>query len=387
MIVGVEGNVHVGKTYFIKNQLKHNEIDIKPEIEFKSELSKYDRQLFYIEQESLQRKKMLNDKNIILDRTIVSTYIYTLYSKEFTPLEIEKIVSLIRRYNDEKKFLIPKSIFYIIYPYDLICENHKILFRKKHTQNLLVDYNYYIKYNLFFQQILTKSRYIINSMKDFRQIILLENVDKMFNEILNSEIEIMPKVLLDGAPAIGKSTIGKKQSKYKYIGELKYKKYDLTDYSNQIDSIVERILLLSGNNIMADTSFLMGITHLFYNESATKKQKKEMIEKIIKKVPLNIYITKIIYLRLPMDLLYKRKQLDKSKERKHFEQNISYLEKEINFYDKINKKLHNKSNIHIIDANNNQKELIDTILNIEDKPLLLIDLFYCMTRLIEENEI
>ena len=96
MIVGVEGNVHVGKTYFIKNQLKHNEIDIKPEIEFKSELSKYDRQLFYIEQESLQRKKMLNDKNIILDRTIVSTYIYTLYSKEFTPLEIEKIVSLIR---------------------------------------------------------------------------------------------------------------------------------------------------------------------------------------------------------------------------------------------------------------------------------------------------
>ena len=88
-----------------------------------------------------------------------------------------------------------------------------------------------------------------------------------------------------------------------------------------------------------------------------------------------------------MDLLYKRKQLDKSKERKHFEQNISYLEKEINFYEKINKKLHNKSNIHIIDANNNQKELIDTILNIEDKPLLLIDLFYCMTRLIEENEI
>ena len=55
-----------------------------------------------------------------------------------------------------------------------------------------------------------------------------------------------------------------------------------------------RINILNEENILLDTSFLMGITHLFYNTVVTKELKLKMIDEIMSKIALNNYITKII---------------------------------------------------------------------------------------------
>ena len=46
MVIGIEGNVHVGKTTFIKNN--YNKYNIINETEFEPDLENYERQLFYI---------------------------------------------------------------------------------------------------------------------------------------------------------------------------------------------------------------------------------------------------------------------------------------------------------------------------------------------------
>ena len=83
MVIGVEGNVHVGKTTYINNNYK--DYHILKEISFNKFLDPYNRQLYYIKEES-KRKNIQNDK-CILDRTIISIIIYTMYSKELSPSE------------------------------------------------------------------------------------------------------------------------------------------------------------------------------------------------------------------------------------------------------------------------------------------------------------
>ena len=68
----------------------------------------------------------------------------------------------------------------------------------------------------------------------------------------------------------------------------------------------------------------MGITHLFYNEPTSKELKLEMIDKIMINIPLNNYITRIYYLILNKKELIQRKNMDSSKERKHFFDNLNY---------------------------------------------------------------
>ena len=46
MVIGVEGNVHVGKTTYINNNFE--DYDILKEIEFNGFLNPYNRQLHYI---------------------------------------------------------------------------------------------------------------------------------------------------------------------------------------------------------------------------------------------------------------------------------------------------------------------------------------------------
>ena len=50
----------------------------------------------------------------------------------------------------KKEVIIPDYINFIIYPYKLICKNHNKLCKEKGTQNTLVDYDYYLKYNSYF---------------------------------------------------------------------------------------------------------------------------------------------------------------------------------------------------------------------------------------------
>lgn len=377
MVIGVEGNVHVGKTTFINAEFSN--YNIIKEIEFKPQLSDYERQRYYIEKEIRRKKSLLGDS--IIDRTILSTIIYTLYNNVLPINEKKKIISFIKKKIDLKEIIIPENLLLILYPYKLINNNHKKLMKIKGTQNLLVDYRYYLQYSLFFSNRFgSLNKIFIND--GYRQI--LSYTKEIFNNA-TIDISINSKVLLDGCPAIGKTTIGKKQNKYRYIEEFKYKKYTLNDYQNQIDSIVERIKILNNGNILLDTSFLMGITHLFYNELSSREFKLKMIDELIKKVPLNYYVTKIIYLLLEKEEIINRKDKDHKKKRNHFYDNINYLDFEINFYKVLDKRLGFMSNITFIEASDTIENLAKMIETIEDKPLLLIDLFYEIREAIREG--
>lgn len=381
MVIGVEGNVHVGKTTFINNNFKDYKI-IK-ETTFAKDLNDFDRQLYYINEEII-KKNEATSKNIIMDRTLLSTSIYCFNSKKFNASEQKKLKDLINHYIENDKILIPDFIYYINYPFDLIYINHRKLSDKKGTQSNLIDYDYYLRYSLFFSNNMEYFMTIKNTM-DFRQILQFDG-KKLFDNIAHKK-SIKPKVLLDGAPAIGKTTIGMAQNKYRYIEEFKYQAYTVEDYRNQLNSIIERINLLKEDNIIADTSFLMGITHLFYNNKTTKEFKLKIIRELINKVPLCIYITKIIYLSLDKSQLIKRKNNDLDKPRNHFYDNLDYLDQETNFYNIINKRLDFKSNIHILDASKSYEKLVKEIEAIQEKPLLLVDLFYCIYELIERGNL
>lgn len=373
MVIGVEGNVHVGKTTYINNNFK--DYDILKEIEFNGFLNPYNRQLHYINKEC-ERKKNQSDR-CVLDRTIISIIIYTIYSQELSINEKTKLLNCIKIMLKKGNFIIPDYVYHISYPYKLICNNHQRLSLYKGTQSSLINYEYYLFYNMFFANKNIFYKGMVN-YDNYRQINIYDNL--IYNNLF-AENKVKSKVLLDGSPAIGKSTIGKAQDKYQYVEEFKYKKYDLTDYSNQIESIINRINLLKYDNIICDTSFLMGITHLFYNSSVDKCLKLEMLKEIVSNVNLNQYCSKIIYLVLDKKKLIERKNGDMDKQRKHFYDNLQYLESEINFYRVLKRSLGALSNIDIIDANKSVEDLIKIICNIEDKPLLLSDLFYE----IEEN--
>ena len=379
MVIGVEGNVHVGKTTFINDNF--GKFNIIKETKFKQNLNDYDRQLYYIKNE-IEKKKHL-ENNTILDRTIISIILYTIYTDTLSPTEKNKIIDIIKEKIDKSEMIIPTYIYLIIYPYKLISLNHLKLNKQKGTQNSLVDYNYYLEYSLFFSNCYNNFNNILNTKK-YRQI-LSYNSD-IFKSALRPKV-FNSKILLDGCPATGKSTVGSSQKKYNYIEEFKYKKYTLDDYSNQMNSIIERINILNKENILLDTSFLMGITHLFYNQPSSKELKLEMIDKIMMNIPLNNYITKVYYLILNKDLLIQRKNMDSSKERKHFFDNLNYLKMEINFYKVLNKRLGSMSNISFIDASNSVSDIVSVIENTSDKPLMLIDLFYEIKEAIKEGEL
>ena len=307
MVIGVEGNVHVGKTTYIE----HNFIGYYciNEIKFVENLKDYDRQLYYINEEQ-KKTKLINsiDGKIVLDRTILSTLIYCICSQKFSNNELFSLNTILSKYILNKKVCVPNIIHFVIYPYDLINVNH------------------YISYSLFFSNLIHDSYNIIN-YNNYRQILSYNDLNicqKIIKDnLINSSLfKIEKKVLLDGAPAIGKSTIGKTQRKYEYIEECKYKQYTIEDYINQLESIIYRINLLKNNNVLIDTSFLMGITNLFYRVTTTKEFKLHIIDKIIQSVSMLYYCTNIIYLTTDKSILYNRKANDDRKKRLHFEDKI-----------------------------------------------------------------
>ncbi len=289
---------------------------------------------------------------------------------------------------NSNNIFIPDKLFFILYPFELINKSHNLLGKEKKTQNSLVDYKYYLKYNLFFSNMLKDKKVEIIETKENRQYILTK-CDFIYHNLKKNLPVNDSVVLLDGAPAIGKTSIGKKQSTHKYIEEFKYKKYTLANYENQIESIITRIKCLSNGNVILDTSFLMGITHLFYshNRKVSQDEKLIIINKIVKKIPMYLYISKIIYLYADEKTLLSRKESDKNKKRKHFNDNIKYLKDEINFYKKLDKRMEKFSNIYMIKADKSIKEIIDTINILENKEVLLVDLFYYILDCIKRGEI
>lgn len=152
MIIGVEGNVHSGKTTFINKFLK-NEPDFVcvPECKFDATLSDYDRQLYYLQQE---RDKKCNFKqtNLIMDRTILSTLCYTSFCPELTEEQQKELLSVI--YNDIKdsKYILFDRMLYIRCDWNIVKDNHKELKLEKNTQDILAENSYLDYYNNTFEK-------------------------------------------------------------------------------------------------------------------------------------------------------------------------------------------------------------------------------------------
>ena len=119
----------------------------------------------------------------------------------------------------------------------------------------------------------------------------------------------------------------------------------------------------------------------------SKKLKLKIVDEIMSNVPLNNYITGIYYLVLDKKNLIERKKMDKVKERKHFFDNLNYLDMEINFYKVLNSRLGKMSNISFIDASKSISEIVTIIENNNDNPLMLIDLFYEIKEAIKDGEL
>lgn len=364
MVIGIEGNVHVGKTTYINKNFSN--FKIITEIEFEQDLNDYERQLYYIREEIKKKKEMQTNSNIVLDRTILSTIIYTIYTDSLNFREKNKIISIIKKIIKQNKIIIPEYIYLIIYPYKLISLNHMRLNKKKGTQNSLVDYNYYLNYSLFFSNYQYKYENISN-LGEYRQIVIYNS--DIFNDMLKPK-KTISKILIDGYPKINKIS-----SIYQEKHVSKRERLGINNSLEQINLILEKIYMISKEGKLLENSFLMGISNLFYNNMRTsKKNKLEIIDKIMNSIPLNIYITKIYYFIL--------------NEGENEEKNIKdYLKKEKNFYKVLNRRLGEMSNINFIETCSSIDVIMDIIEKSTDKPLMLIDLFFEIKEGIKEGEL
>ena len=364
MVIGIEGNVHVGKTTYINKNFSN--FKIITEIEFEENLNDYERQLYYIRQEIKKKKEMQTSSNVVLDRTILSTIIYTMYTDSLNLKEKNKIISIINKIIKQNKIIIPEYIYLIVYPYKLISLNHMKLNKEKGTQNSLVDYNYYLNYSLFFSNYQYKYKNILN-LEEYRQIVIYNS--DIFNDMLKPK-KIISKILIDGYPKINKIS-----SIYqgKYVN--KWEKLEVNNSLEQINRILESIEMIIKEGNLLNNSFLIGITNLFYNNRRISKENKlEIIDKIMKSIPLNSYITKIYYFILS--------------EEGNEEKNIKdYLKKEKKFYKVLNRRLGEMSNINFVETYSKIEVNMDISEKSIEKPLLLIDLFFEIKEGIKEGEL
>lgn len=141
MIFAIEGNINLGKTTFINEFIKnHNNFLKVDEIPIKLNLSHYDRQIYYIDMEKNKTKYLKVNKNLFLDRTILSTLAYTLHGKYLNKEEQSKIIKIIIHNIKFKNFIEPDKIFYVTtFNNEEIKKNHKKLKAKKHTMDILAS--------------------------------------------------------------------------------------------------------------------------------------------------------------------------------------------------------------------------------------------------------
>ena len=152
MIIGVEGNVHSGKTTYINNFLKGNsDLVAVPECKFDESLSDYARQLYYLQQEREKKENYLQT-NLIMDRTILSTLCYTAFCKELSEDERKVLFNDIYKNIVDNKYLLFDKLSYIVCGWNIVKDNHKELKTKKNTQDILAENSYLDFYNYTFEE-------------------------------------------------------------------------------------------------------------------------------------------------------------------------------------------------------------------------------------------
>lgn len=325
MIYAVEGNVNVGKTTFIKEISKGYNLDIIEESKFISNMKPLERQLYYIEQENEKLNNIMKN-DVVMDRTILSVYLYTMFSNEFNEDEKEKIINKINYMIKNNKIIIPDKLFFIIYPFELINKNHQLLKKDKKTQETLVNYKYYLNYNMFFANLCINEGCNIIKTENDRQIIELPN-NKIYYNLNTHNLTYKRIVMLDGE-----------------------------------EKLIEEVKQGNKENIIIDNNCIKELKGIIYNNEISKSKKIEMIDHIMTSLPLYSYISEIIYIY----------------------DNESTKENTINFYKMLQKEIGNKANITIIKKKKIMKS-INTEKISNNKQILLIDLLFYIKDCIEKE--
>lgn len=149
MVICYEGNVHVGKTTLIKEFIKNNpNYTFIEESIFNPQLSPYERQLNYINQECEKKKRL--SKDIVLDRSILSVFVYTCLTDTLTQNEKEELIALIKQKIASNEVIIPNKLYLVVRPYEVVKQNQIKLKQIKNTQEAIALEKYFNSYNNFF---------------------------------------------------------------------------------------------------------------------------------------------------------------------------------------------------------------------------------------------
>ncbi len=152
MVIGVEGNVHSGKTTYIGNFLNRNsEFVAVPECKFDKSLSDYDRQLYYLQQERT-KKENYKQNYLIMDRTILSTLCYTAFCVDLSDKERRQLFTVIYKNIVDNKYILFDKLIYLKCDWSVVKNNHKELKVAKNTQDILAENSYYNFYNNTFEE-------------------------------------------------------------------------------------------------------------------------------------------------------------------------------------------------------------------------------------------
>jgi deoxyadenosine/deoxycytidine kinase len=152
MIIAVEGNVHVGKTTYCKNFVKDNpEYEIVTECLFDPTRTPYQTQLYYLEQEK-NKKLTCKSNNLIMDRSIVSTFIYTTFTDTLSNDQKQDIVDKIKTMISQQELILPQKIVFLVTDAWLVEQRQQTLGQQKGTQSILGTLDYYNYYNEFFMR-------------------------------------------------------------------------------------------------------------------------------------------------------------------------------------------------------------------------------------------
>ncbi len=150
MIIAVEGNVHVGKTTYCNKFAQDNpSYTVVGECKFDPTLSAYDTQLNYLRQEQ-DKKNIYNNLDLIMDRSIISTFIYTTFTNTLSYEQKVDIVQRIKTLINQQDVILPQKIVFLVTDAQTVANRQMSLGKIKGTQTVLGSLDYYNYYNDFF---------------------------------------------------------------------------------------------------------------------------------------------------------------------------------------------------------------------------------------------
>ncbi|WP_445081177.1 hypothetical protein [Lactococcus sp. KTH0-1S] len=389
-IYTIEGNVHSGKTTFLKgmDKEKFSAIWEIKRTEFKN---------FYIIQfhyiiEEIKRKWKINQGQInYLDRSYLSLISYQYFFNKFRNRIIQLFILILVKMNI---IISPDNMFLFVIPYQMTLTYQEMLKEEKGTENLLVSYEYYFFIVSYFRKILEKG-YSTTCQEPFRYSLEGKIRGDILNYLISNSFlkkkKEIPKICVDGPSAVGKTTFVSKQINIKKIYEEEdYLPFSVESPQTQIDFICKRIEILSSDAaVIIDTSFLSAICYLFYGNTrkVDSNLKIDWILKISKRVSPIYYVTSCLYLHDSVEGLYLKRKLDTKRNRANFEKNMEFKDDMDKFFDALDKKMGKISPIHIVDTKDltiNEKEKKGYHL---DNNVLVVDILYAIYCLIKEGKI